>query len=116
MLGNLIASGLSPYEAAVKSLLKSGMEIASRSAAAASLHSLPKWLYARVPSAPFYSDPSPLGFIAPVSLCELVGIYCLVIRQIGPFEEKILTTTGIVSVCSILGHAAAGAASSSPSR
>lgn len=48
-----------------------------------------------------------LGFIASVSLCGLVGIYCLVIGQIGPFEEKILATTGIVSACSILGLAAA---------
>lgn len=48
-----------------------------------------------------------LGFIASVSLCGLVGIYCLVIGQIGPFEEKILATTGIVSACSILGLTAA---------
>lgn len=48
-----------------------------------------------------------LGFIGSVSLCGLVGIYCLVIGQIGPFEEKVLATTGIVSACSILGLAAA---------
>lgn len=47
-----------------------------------------------------------LGFIASVSLCGLVGIYCLVIGQIGPFEEKILATTGIVSACATLGLAA----------
>lgn len=48
-----------------------------------------------------------LGLIGSVSLCGLVGIYCLVVGQIGPFEEKILATTGIVSACSILGLAAA---------
>ena len=48
-----------------------------------------------------------LAFIASISLCGLVGIFCLATGQMGRLEERILATTATVGACSILAMAAA---------
>jgi hypothetical protein len=47
------------------------------------------------------------GFIASISLCGLVGIYCLAVGGMGPTEGRILATTATVGGCSLLAMAAA---------
>ncbi len=47
------------------------------------------------------------GFIGSILCCGLVGIYCLVIGQMGSFEARVLGTTAVVGAASILGLACA---------
>jgi len=47
------------------------------------------------------------GFIGSILSCGLVGIYCLVIGQMGSFEARVLGTTAVVGAASILGLACA---------
>lgn len=47
------------------------------------------------------------AFIASISLCGLVGIYCLLVGQLGEFEARILLSTAAIGAASILALAAA---------
>lgn len=47
------------------------------------------------------------GFIGSILCCGLVGIYCLVVGQMGSFERRVLGTTAVVGAASILGLACA---------
>ena len=46
-------------------------------------------------------------FIGSIICCALAGIYCLLIGHMGNFEAKILGTTAVFGVASILGMASA---------
>jgi ribosomal protein L37E len=48
-----------------------------------------------------------LSFIASISCCGLVGIYCLLLGTFGRFEQRVLLTTASVAGCSLLALAAA---------
>ncbi len=47
------------------------------------------------------------GFIGSILCCGLVGIYCLLIGQMGSFEARVLGTTAVIGAASILGLACA---------
>lgn len=47
------------------------------------------------------------AFIASISLCGLVGIYCLLQGNMGSFEARILGSTAVIGAASILALAAA---------
>ena len=45
------------------------------------------------------------GFIGSIALCGLLGVYCLLVGQMGVFEGKVLGTTAVFGAASILGLA-----------
>ncbi len=47
-----------------------------------------------------------LSFIASISLCGLIGVYCLILGRLTSFTERILASTAVVGGASILGLAA----------
>lgn len=48
-----------------------------------------------------------IGFVASITCCGMVGVYCLLVRSLGSIHVKILGTTTAVAAASILGLASA---------